>query len=47
VDLKYELELLKEEGEALVSKESFTRKEYTERKITKQGNIFYLKAGKA
>lgn len=47
VDLRMELELLKDEAEdpLAASTESFQKKNFNERKGTKSGTIFYLKAG--
>lgn len=46
VDLRSELEILKDEGDsAAVSGDSYTKKSLADRKTSKSGTIFYLKAG--
>ena len=43
VDLRAELEMVKEEDH--ISADSSQKKDFSERKVTKQGVIFYLKSG--
>ena len=45
VDLRQELELLGGEGDLNQNQEGMLKKDFSERKTTRQGTIFYLKAG--
>ena len=45
VDLRQELELLGGEGDLNQNSEGLQKKDFSERKTTRQGTIFYLKAG--
>jgi hypothetical protein len=45
VDLRQEFDLLKDEDQESGASELNAKKNYTERKVTKQGHIFYLNTG--